>query len=75
MSPDLPEIAGGAAILVDPYSPADIARGLQEALSETPTEREVRISAGKTVASRFTWEKSAKQYVQLYERLLAETAA
>lgn len=69
----LPEIAGGAAILVDPYSPADIVRGLQEALSESPVQRELRILAGKQVASRFTWNESARQYIRLYEKLLSNS--
>ena len=66
----LPEIAGGAAILVDPHSPPDIARGLREALSESPEQQKRRVSAGKKVASRFTWDEAAQQYVELYERLL-----
>jgi glycosyltransferase involved in cell wall biosynthesis len=67
----LPEIAGGAAILVDPNSPPEIARGLQKALMEDSAERELRIEAGKKVAARFTWSQAAKQYIELYERLLA----
>ena len=66
----LPEIAGGAAILVDPLSPADIARGLQDALSESPPDRERRVEAGKKVAARFTRKEAARQYVELYERIL-----
>jgi glycosyltransferase involved in cell wall biosynthesis len=66
----LPEIAGGAAILVDPYSPQDIAAGLQRALLENEAERAARIAAGKTVAGRFTWKHAAQQYIELYERLL-----
>jgi glycosyltransferase involved in cell wall biosynthesis len=66
----LPEIAGGAAILVDPESSEAIASGLFEALSETPAEREKRALAGKLVAARFTWSDAAAQYIRLYELIL-----
>jgi glycosyltransferase involved in cell wall biosynthesis len=65
----LSEIAGGAAILVDPLSPQDIARGLKEALLENPSRRAIRIAAGRKVAARFTWDDAARQYIQLYDRL------
>jgi glycosyltransferase involved in cell wall biosynthesis len=65
----LPEIAGGAAILVDPLSPPDIASGLKQALLETESQRASRIAAGRKVAARFTWEEAARQYITLYDRL------
>jgi glycosyltransferase involved in cell wall biosynthesis len=65
----LPEIAGGAAILVDPLSVGDMARGLRAALLESPTEREERVKNGKDIASRFTWQRAAKEYVRLYRQL------
>jgi glycosyltransferase involved in cell wall biosynthesis len=65
----LPEIAGGAAILVDPLSPQDLARGLKQALLENESQRASRIAAGRKVAARFTWEEAARQYISLYDRL------
>ena len=61
----LPEIAGGAAILVDPESTVSIAEGLKRALTELPTAREERIEAGKQVAARFPWSEPGKLYLQL----------
>ncbi len=68
----LPEIAGGAAILVDPYSESDITAGLRRALSETAAERTARVAKGKCVAARFSWNTAAESYLRLYERLLSE---
>jgi glycosyltransferase involved in cell wall biosynthesis len=65
----LPEVAGGAAILVDPLSPEDIARGLKEALLESDAQRGVRIAAGRKVAARFNWDDAAAQYIRLYDKL------
>jgi glycosyltransferase involved in cell wall biosynthesis len=67
----LPEIAGGAAILVDPLSAQDIAHGLRQALLEPESLRASRIAAGKKVAARFTWEEAARQYISLFDRLTA----
>ena len=66
----LPEIAGGAAILVNPLSTDDIVAGLRRALLESPVGREKRVAQGKAVASRFTWESAAAEYIKLYSRLL-----
>jgi glycosyltransferase involved in cell wall biosynthesis len=67
----LPEIAGGAAILVNPLSAQDIARGLKQALVEDESLRATRIAAGRKVAARFTWEEAARQYINLFDRLAA----
>jgi glycosyltransferase involved in cell wall biosynthesis len=66
----LPEVAGGAAILVDPLSPADIARGLRDALLESGEARAARAAAGRAVAARFNWDESARQYIDLFEKLI-----
>ena len=67
----LPEIAGGAAILVDPLSPASIAAGIRRALAENPDERANRIAHGRRVAAGFSWKEAAKQYVAIYRKLAA----
>jgi glycosyltransferase involved in cell wall biosynthesis len=65
----LPEIAGGAAILVDPLSEESIAAGIRRALGESPDERAHRIARGKLVAARFSWNEAAKQYAAIYRNL------
>ena len=65
----LPEIAGGAAVLVDPFSEESIAAGIRQVLGENPAARASRIACGRQVAARFSWPDSAKQYIQLYRSL------
>lgn len=53
----MPEIAGEAAVLIDPKSPESIAAGVQEARSR----RKKLIPLGLARAQQFTWEKTAEK--------------
>ncbi len=68
----LPEIARGAAILVNPLSETAITDGLRQALLENESGRATRIAHGKRIAQGFSWRTAAESYLQLYERLLSE---
>ena len=68
----LPEIAGPAAQLVDPYSVEAIAEGMRHVLAWDPGERARRIEAGREWASRFTWRAAAERYLEIYAELLSE---
>ncbi len=64
----LPEIAGNAGILVDPNIIDSIGAGLTQALNEHGTEaKKKRIAAGRAQAGKFTWEKAAKQTLEVLE--------
>ena len=65
----LPEIAGGAAILVDPLSEESIAAGIRQALGENADERATRIASGRRVAAKFSWSEAAKQYAAIYRKI------
>ncbi|WP_022823443.1 glycosyltransferase family 4 protein [Hymenobacter norwichensis] len=54
----MPEVAGGAALLVDPYSSAAIAAALGR-LWQEPELRHQLVSKGKVNVQRFSWDKSA----------------
>ena len=58
----MPQAAGGAAVLVDPFDSADIARGLERAFAE----RAAFIDAGLTRAARRSWADVAGEHVELY---------
>jgi glycosyltransferase involved in cell wall biosynthesis len=67
----MPEVAGDAAMLVDPTDPASIARGLGELLSD-PDLREMLAAAGMARAASFTWERCARETVATLRRAVEE---
>lgn len=56
----MPEIAGEAALLVDPFSPVSIAEAMQR-ISTDQILRGQLIKAGNERAALFTWDKSAER--------------
>ena len=64
----LPEIAGDAALLVDPRSADEIVAGLERLLL-SPSLREELIDKGRRQARRFDWGESAKQTWRFFERI------
>lgn len=63
----LPEIAGEAGIYVDPEDVESIAGGLVDALDGKSAE--VRARAAKAQVAKFTWEKAAKQTLEIIEKV------
>jgi len=61
------EVAGGAAVLVDPRDPASIATGIEEAAARREELRDL----GLERAARFTWERVAAETRAVYERAAA----
>ncbi|MCP4642291.1 MAG: glycosyltransferase family 4 protein [bacterium] len=55
----LPEVAGDAAVLVDPYDVDAIAAGLERVLTDDAS-RDMMERAGQTRAREFTWERTAR---------------
>ncbi len=66
----LPEVAGDAAITVDPYDLEAITDGLKRLILDTEL-RNMLIQKGLARAQEFTWEKSARQLLGIYQDLLA----
>lgn len=54
----LKEIAGNAAVLVDPYDDAAIASGMRKILTDTQLKNQL-IESGKARARNFSWEQFA----------------
>lgn len=59
----LPEVAGDAAILVDPYSVTSIKNGITSAIKN----RNTLIKKGIVQAKKFTWQKSARETLKVYQ--------
>jgi glycosyltransferase involved in cell wall biosynthesis len=66
----MPEVAGGAALLVDPTDVQDIADGLTR-LTTNLDLRNTLIRAGLARAKEFTWEKSVQATWNVYQELLS----
>lgn len=60
------EVAGGAAVLVDPFSVEDIARGIESALAD----RGSLSAKGLRQAARHRWSETARLTVQAYREVL-----
>jgi glycosyltransferase involved in cell wall biosynthesis len=67
----LPEVVDQAAVLVNPENVFDIARGIQEMLLDESKRAEM-IRRGREQAARFSWERTAKQVLEIYKEVAAE---
>jgi glycosyltransferase involved in cell wall biosynthesis len=65
----LPEVAGDAAMLVNPESTGELARALQELTQGDELRRELA-GRGTDRARLFTWEKAVVQTWDVYRKLL-----
>jgi len=65
----LPEVAGEAAMLVDPRETASIAEGLRK-LTEDHALREELTGKGLVRSREFAWEKAVEKTWQVYQELL-----
>lgn len=61
----MPEVAGGAAVLVDPNDVNSIAKGIEDALSKPKT----LISKGLKRVSDFSWTKTADETLEVYKEV------
>ena len=62
----LPEIAGDAAMLVDPYSIDEIGAAIDQVLTNAALREELR-TRGPRQAARFSWEQTARETVEAYK--------
>jgi glycosyltransferase involved in cell wall biosynthesis len=63
----MPEVAGAAALLVDPTSVDAIAEGLSAIMSSDPLRDDLR-RRGLARARQFDWRKTAQETAQVYRR-------
>ena len=61
----IPEVAGDAAILVEPGDPEALAEGIRQALEQ----RERLVAAGLERAKRFSWAETARRTLEVYREL------
>ena len=63
----LPEVAGDAAILVDPQNPNAIARAIITVLKDDTLKRELS-ERGVEQAKKFSWEETAQAFLEMFDR-------
>jgi glycosyltransferase involved in cell wall biosynthesis len=62
----IPEVAGDAAVLVQPNDPVALAGGIERALAD----RERLVPAGLARAGRYSWTQTARLTLDVYRQLL-----
>jgi glycosyltransferase involved in cell wall biosynthesis len=66
----LPEVGGDAVLYIEPAKAESICEAMLE-LESNPSRREQMAAAGLEQAARFSWEKTARETLDFYERVLA----
>jgi glycosyltransferase involved in cell wall biosynthesis len=69
-----PEVAGGAGLLVNPYRPEEIAEAIRKVLGDD-LQRQKMIQDGLQWVKHFSWEKTARETLALFESLVDATQA
>lgn len=64
----MPEVAGDAALLVNPYSAEEISLAMSRLLSDSKLGKQL-ILKGKKRAKQYSWKKTAEKYIALYQSL------
>ena len=64
----LPEVVGDAALLVNPENVFEIARAIQDALLDEELRADL-IAKGKTQAARYSWDRTAREVLDVYREV------
>jgi glycosyltransferase involved in cell wall biosynthesis len=64
----LPEVAGDAALLVDPYDTEALASSLVKLLEDSSLRNELK-ERGLKQAENFSWRKAAEEMLRVYDKL------
>jgi len=70
--PALDEVGGNIAEYFDPVSPEDIAHKMKLLLEDPDRLAKMRIE-GREYAQKFSWERTAKETIRIYEEVLGST--
>jgi glycosyltransferase involved in cell wall biosynthesis len=66
--PSIREVAGDAAIFIDPEKPEQIAEAINTLMNDH-THKDLLMQKGFVRTSLFTWENAAKKLIKLYESI------
>jgi glycosyltransferase involved in cell wall biosynthesis len=65
----MPEVSGGAALLVDPYNPNEITDAIEQLLSDQELRQKL-CKAGFIQSDLFSWQKMAYRVLEIYSDVL-----
>ncbi len=65
----LPEVAGDAAILINPYNPGEITAAMQAIINDSETRKQLS-EKGLKRANQFSWEKTGLATVEVLKKYL-----
>jgi glycosyltransferase involved in cell wall biosynthesis len=65
----LPEVAGGAAILVDPYRVSEIAAAMSDLIEDSELHRQLRQN-GLQRATQFSWSQTARSTIDVLQQYI-----
>jgi len=68
----MPEIAGKSAYFVDPFDVKSITKGIEVLLHNTKVKTAI-VERGLQRVKNFSWEKSARQTLEIYEKVYEES--
>jgi len=63
----LPEIAGGAALLIDPRTPGELSAAIELVLTSSDTSARLRV-CGRSQAARFNWDKCGDESLRFFAK-------
>lgn len=65
------EVAGEAAVLIDPHEAESLYEGLSKVLGDEDLQQDL-VSKGKEVVKPYTWEACCDKYTEIYEELIEQ---
>lgn len=65
----IPEVAGDAALLINPNEPIQLAEAILKVISDSQLRQQL-IDKGKEQAKLFTWERTARETLKAYKSLI-----
>lgn len=64
----MPEVAGDAALLIDPHSVESMVTAMQQILTDATLRQSLR-ARGLARAAEYTWERNARETLAIYQRV------
>jgi glycosyltransferase involved in cell wall biosynthesis len=65
----LPEVAGEAALLVDPRSPAEIRTAMETLVSSVSLQKKLRTAGVARARGEYRWEVCARKSLEFFHRV------